>query len=70
MNIEPKEPYVYQPFGIGENKGKIYGVGGIPGRLSLRGLDKQSATEIVRVMKDNPEFAVSFSDGIRKKLKL
>lgn len=70
MNVEPKKPYVYQPFGVGENEGKIYGVGGIPGRLPLRGLDKQSANEVVRLMNENPEFAVSFSDGIRKKLKL
>jgi len=68
MKTEPKEPYVYQPGGVDVDK--KYGVGGAKDRLPIKGLSKKDALEIVRVMKENPEFAISFYDGVKKKLNL
>ena len=73
MNVQPTEAYVYQPLPPQED-GKIYGVGGLTlfglnsDEARLVGITKSDAEEIVRVVNQNPEFAVSFVRGIKTKL--
>jgi len=70
MNKEPTEPYIYQPFPP-KPDGNYFGVA-VPlswglelGNETIRGIDKQSAEEIVRICKKEPEFAKNFFIGIK-----
>ena len=57
MDIEPREPYIYQPYGKQEplywNSGRIWGIAGVSPLATIRGLTRQEAEKIVRVMKES-----------------
>jgi len=53
MNIEPKGPYVYQPYGISDiynninGEQRLWGVGGVSLYTEIKGLTKEEANAIV-----------------------
>ena len=53
-DIEPQEPYVYQPFGMQDKEhwttNRIYGVGGVP-LATIKGVTKEAAEKIVEILK-------------------
>lgn len=53
MNIEPKEPYVYQPFGMFEHKyaDRLYGVEGVHPITRIEGLTKEEAIAVCETLK-------------------
>jgi hypothetical protein len=55
MNEEPKEPYVYQPYGMESenwNNKLIYGVAGISSATIIKGISRKLATKIVEWLKE------------------
>ena len=73
MEGEPTKAYVYQPFPP-QADGKSYGVGGLTAfgldydDADIRGIDRDTAREIVRVVNENPGFACSLVRGFRENL--
>ena len=73
MDIETKKAYVYQP-DPPRPDGKFYGVGGLTSfgidydESVVKGVDKQTAEEIVRLCNDHPDFAKSLVSGIKSQL--
>ena len=61
---------MYQPLPPNDS-GEFYGVGGLSSfglsyeESSIQGVTKETATEIVRVCNDNPEFVKNFIAGIK-----
>jgi hypothetical protein len=53
-NIEPTEPYIYQPYGMQDKENwktkRVYGVGGLAS-ATIKGISKELAEKIVEWLK-------------------
>ena len=54
MDIEPKKPYIYQPYGMQHpanwHSGRIYAIGGLSPTVTIKGLTKREAERILEIM--------------------
>jgi len=54
MQDEPKNPYIYQPYGVQDRdyweRKQIYGISGI-GLATVKGLTEEEATKILAILK-------------------
>ena len=59
MDTEPHEPYIYQPYGKQEppywNSSRIWGIAGVSPLATLRGLTREEAERIVRVLREDSD---------------
>jgi len=57
-NVEPKGPYIYQPYGMQDEEnwrsGKIYGIGGVGGCTTIKGLTERNANRVLAALVDDP----------------
>lgn len=54
--IEPKEPYVYQPYGVITHQdraktGRLFGIGGLHPHAQVKGLTKEEAEAVLKAIK-------------------